>query len=392
MNSDTNRFFDLPSPACNDFPSDCRPVPVAAVTTAWPDGYDASPFPKDPYQCAVVAGWHSLRATGNWDIKAMLRDFRKTIQFSRSSSESAAFKAVDSELDGFTFAPGDNVVVTVKSFSCGSWTVTVWAHSMQKAETEFICVRDQYRLKEKRKPAAAHFAVLTTGSLGIGATEVRTTSPVKGPDDLVRHYGAEFNDWHLDFVERLKRKKTGITILRGEPGTGKTTYLRYLTDSLRRGFRFYYLPVSVYPLLAAPEAVRFWMSQNEEYGKCRKVVLLEDAESLLMQRANDNQANLSNLLNMADGFLGELLQMHIICTLNCPLNNIDPAIMRPGRLVAVREFTRMPPAQAEALARWKNLAVRPQRDYSIAELYNGCADEDRHPQNGIGFALGPPGT
>ena len=139
---------------------------------------------------------------------------------------------------------------------------------------------------------------------------------------------------------------------------------------LRRTHRFYYLPLCVYPLLAAPAAVTFWMEQDEGHERFKKVVILEDAESLLMQRATDNQVNLSNLLNISDGFLGEMLKLHIICTINCPIDKIDPAILRPGRLVAMREFGRLSVAQALLLARTKNLSINPQDNYSLAELYN----------------------
>jgi hypothetical protein len=130
------------------------------------------------------------------------------------------------------------------------------------------------------------------------------------------------------------------------------------------------MPLCVYPTLAAPAAVDFWMEQNEEYKGFKKVVILEDTESLLMQRAIDNQVNLSNLLNISDGFLGEMLKMHVICTINCPLEKIDPAILRPGRLVAMREFVRLSMRQAMLLARAKNLSINPQDNYSLAELYN----------------------
>ena len=126
------------------------------------------------------------------------------------------------------------------------------------------------------------------------------------------------------------------------------------------------------------------MEQNEGHERFKKVVILEDAESLLMQRASDNQVNLSNLLNISDGFLGEMLKLHVICTVNCPIDKIDPAILRPGRLVAMREFGRLSVAQALLLARTKNLSINPQDNYSLAELYNSeCDSEFCEPNIGL---------
>lgn len=76
------------------------------------------------------------------------------------------------------------------------------------------------------------------------------------------------------------------------------------------------------------------------------MVIIEDAETLLMQRASDNHDALSNLLNIADGFLGAFLNLQIICTINTPIDKIDPALLRPGRLLASYTFKRLSFEQA----------------------------------------------
>jgi SpoVK/Ycf46/Vps4 family AAA+-type ATPase len=130
------------------------------------------------------------------------------------------------------------------------------------------------------------------------------------------------------------------------------------------------LPVTVYPMLAAPATVDFWLSQNEFHANQRRVVIIEDAEPLLMQRAADNHDSLSNLLNIADGFLGALLNLQIICTINTPIDKIDPALLRPGRLLAKCTFNRLSFEQAQKLAKAKSLTISVQESYSLAEIYN----------------------
>jgi ATP-dependent 26S proteasome regulatory subunit len=74
----------------------------------------------------------------------------------------------------------------------------------------------------------------------------------------------------------------------------------------------------------------------------------------------------SNLLNICDGFLGDLLKLLVICTINCSVDAIDPAIMRPGRLLAHREFQRLSPVEAKSLAVAKKLTLADQESYSLA--------------------------
>jgi hypothetical protein len=79
----------------------------------------------------------------------------------------------------------------------------------------------------------------------------------------------------------------------------------------------------------------------------------------------------SDLLNAGDGLLGDFLQLHLICTLNCEIDRLDKAVTRPGRMLAYREFKRLTPDQAQKLAAAKNLQIKPQESYSLAEIYNG---------------------
>ena len=185
-------------------------------------------------------------------------------------------------------------------------SLSVWAASHESVKREFALLRDRRKRKPKRVRQKSNFVVISSQHGYLSTREVEMPCVLRREDDLILHYGQEFNEWNSKFLSLLRQKRTGVAILRGEPGTGKTSYLRFLTYKLRRTHRFYHLPLCVYPLLAAPAAVTFWMEQDEGHERYKKVVLLEDAESLLMQRASDNQVNLSNLLNISDGFLGEI--------------------------------------------------------------------------------------
>ena len=77
---------------------------------------------------------------------------------------------------------------------------------------------------------------------------------------------------------------------------------------------------------------------------------------------------------MSDGFLGDVLKLHVICTINCPVGKLDRALLRPGRMLAYREFRRLPMELGQALAAAKQLSTPVDRDLSLAELYNSRAD------------------
>ena len=244
--------------------------------------------------------------------------------------------------------------------------------------------KSQYLLPEKKRDVT-EFYVVTTSHGEIEARCVELRPWIFDEGDLELHYGRQFSGWSTRFVERLKARKFGLTILQGSPGTGKTSYLKYLVHSLRHSHRFYYLPVTVYPILASSRTVDFWLLETVLHENKQKVVIIEDAETLLMQRAADNQESLSNLLNIADGFLGAFLQMHLICTVNTQIDKLDPAVLRPGRLLARYVFNRLSRAEARTLAAAKGLNIPDREDYSLAEIYNNYEDDTAHRADQIGF-------
>ena len=93
-------------------------------------------------------------------------------------------------------------------------------------------------------------------------------------------------------------------------------------------------------------------------------------KDLLVQRDPQSRGTVSNLLNATDGFLSDQLRLHVIATVNCPLSQLDPAVIRPGRLVGYREFRRLTREEARRLASAKGLSFNDAPDYSLAELYS----------------------
>ena len=55
-------------------------------------------------------------------------------------------------------------------------------------------------------------------------------------------------------------------------------------------------------------------------------------------------------------------------------DKLDPALLRPGRLMGAREFRRLSRLEAQRLAEAKGLTIPVQQDYSLGEIYCSLVD------------------
>jgi hypothetical protein len=172
--------------------------------------------------------------------------------------------------------------------------------------------------------------------------------------------------------------------MHGEPGTGKTQFIRQLLNSMiKMNKAVLYVPPSFSAQLLNPDMLNFitdWVhEQADEEGKdC--VLLIEDAEPLLEIRhgADGRTTGISNLLNMTDGLLGDILGLTVMATFNTQLSKIDPALLRPQRLIARKEFGKMNDYAAEELAKMLNLTIPEDLIFpaTLAEFYASATSNE----------------
>jgi hypothetical protein len=247
----------------------------------------------------------------------------------------------------------------------------IFSSSLEKASNRLTQILDVYRTPEV--PEKACFEIIKPG---VDGTYCSRTIDLRGrraqtEDELRLHYGPDFSPWKESVLSTLAKKCAGIHLLRGEPGTGKTSFIRHLVDVLRTTHRFYFLPSYEYARVGNGALIEFLHDEQDEHPNLQFVIVMEDAEAVLMPRKIDTGFSVSALLNLADGLLGEGLNLQFMCTVNCEIAELDAAIVRPGRLRTARDFRLLTHLEAIELAQHLGLPVPQQRrEYSLAEIYN----------------------
>ncbi|WP_121352403.1 AAA family ATPase [Flavisolibacter nicotianae] len=202
------------------------------------------------------------------------------------------------------------------------------------------CTALMGRFKERKKRMPLEINLIVKGSYGLElkAMEIKRTKL-----DLDLFYDDDFKEVDAIIQKRLNQKKDkGIILLHGLPGTGKTTYLRYLVGKVKK--RVLFLSPNVAANLMDPDFIDLLIDNPNT------VVIIEDAENIIMDRRAAGTSSVSNLLNISDGLLADFLNVQLICTFNSPLTMVDDALMRKGRLIAKYAFKKLGVEKAQRLS------------------------------------------
>jgi energy-coupling factor transporter ATP-binding protein EcfA2 len=188
--------------------------------------------------------------------------------------------------------------------------------------------------------------------------------------DVELNYGKDFVEIEKEIIKRLNENEKGLYMFHGSAGTGKSTFLKYLTTKVKKDF--VYIPATmIESFINNPHTLSSLLQKKNS------VLILEDAEKTIVKRMGDNydSSAVTSLLNISDGILGDILKCPIILTYNCSKNDIDEALRRKGRLQVDYEFGPLKIKDAKKLAKKlgfsdSEIEEKINKDMVIADIYN----------------------
>ena len=222
---------------------------------------------------------------------------------------------------------------------------------------------NKFKERQKRQPQEINLIVQNKHGLDLKAMEIKRTKL-----DIDLFYEDSFKETDEIITKRLNQKNDkGIVLLHGLPGTGKTTYLRYLIGKIKK--RVLFLSPNVAGNLMNPDFIELLIDNPNT------VLIIEDAENIIMDRKYESSSSVSNLLNISDGLLADFLNVQLICTFNNSLAMVDSALMRKGRLIAKHEFGKLNTKKAQRLSKHLGFDTTINKPMTIAEITNPTAKE-----------------
>ena len=182
--------------------------------------------------------------------------------------------------------------------------------------------------------------------------------------DIELGYGKGFKPIHEKIIHKLNEPKSkGLVLLHGTPGTGKTHYLKYLASKIKNK-RVLFIPPFLADFITSPEMTPF-LIQN-----AGSVLFIEDAERVITDRNSGGGNGVSNILNITDGILSDILNIQIVATFNMDKAKIDSALLRKGRLIAEHKFDALPIEDAQALIDSLGYEHKADKPMTLTEIYN----------------------
>lgn len=257
---------------------------------------------------------------------------------------------------------------------------------------KIISIFNNSILKEEEKSSIGMVAV-DNGELYVKEFNLNQKFKLRNMD---LHYGDGFTQFDKKLINKLKKDKKGLILLHGSPGTGKTFYIRHLLSKITQNDKsILYFPPSMVSTITEPSFVNFindWVNENEK--SC--IILIEDAESLLISRDDDFNSNngITNLLNLTDGLLNDIFGIQIIATFNTHLDNLDKSLLRSERLIARKEFRPLNKEKSLILANKLKIDKNKIKDnmtladiYAIKKKNEILLHDIDEPKKSVGFKL-----
>ena len=237
--------------------------------------------------------------------------------------------------------------------------VQVFSNDESQLYTELV--EKIISLGKKRKHESNNIALVIQTPRGYDTT---TFELPEQKLDIELGYGKAFKPIHEKIINTLNQKNgKGLVLLHGTPGTGKTHYLKYIASKIKDK-RVLFIPPYLADFITSPEMTPFLIQNSNS------ILFIEDAERVITDRNTGGANGVSNILNITDGILSDILKIQIVATFNMDKAKIDSALLRKGRLIAEHKFDALPIDDANNLIKHlgkEHVATKPM---TLTEIYN----------------------
>lgn len=277
------------------------------------------------------------------------------------------------------FYQSNNCALTINFYLSHNKLNISYLYDGNDLETEQWILKLNHKVRQELgEIKTATFKVLTKRDSSFFTEDVKTN---KFELDIEKSYNDAFKDTHEIIQNSMNEDNAGLILLHGTPGTGKTSYIKYLINTFQDK-AFIFIQNEFVQELLNPNFVSFLLDNKNA------ILVIEDAEKVIMSREGNNENSVvSTILQLTDGLFSDYLNIKIICTFNTSIEKIDKALLRKGRMIAYHDFKPLSKEKSNVLLT-ENGFDSQDKELTLADIYNFKKKEfNQNNSKHIGFGV-----
>lgn len=212
-----------------------------------------------------------------------------------------------------------------------------------------------------------------------GGYEMQEYTPLNCDE---KNFELYYNDETLKsgkkWIKKLKNKNKGLTIIFGERGVGKSTFIQHKLKSIDKNNLF--IPSTFFDNTINNPEFRNFLNKFRN-----NILILDDSEIFFSEIYSKSNIFTNNILQFVDGMDSEQLSLHIVLILNVEdINDIDHRLMEANNLCDVIEMKKLDVIKSKRLIKHLDINKKITEEYKLRDLINKPVYKENQKEIGFG--------
>jgi hypothetical protein len=188
-------------------------------------------------------------------------------------------------------------------------------------------------------------------------------------DNIEEYYSKQTFKDLSKWLKKSKKQESGLSILYGKRGTGKSSVIKYLATKLDRNLIF--VPNNLVDLTINSSDFSKFLRKHEN-----PILILDDCEMIFNEFFTKSNIIANNLMQLVDGLLSNKLSIITIFNVE-DKSEIDHNLIECNNLIDIIEFTDLSNSEANQLSELLGYKQKHKNDIRLLDLIKNTKSDNK---------------